>query len=101
MPVTITFHKISEKKPEYNQDIIYLNPTSSFGYSGFEPRECQVDYCWFGINKDGLFDGSQIYYSPDDTTAPENYKLGIRFNGYVPDEDWLWIDVEDYWKSFD
>ena len=46
MPVTITFHKVSEKKPEHGQSIIWLQNTSSFGYQGFNPREVDVEYQW-------------------------------------------------------
>ena len=44
MPVTITFHKVSEKKPEHGQSIIWLQDTTSFGYQGFNPREVDVEY---------------------------------------------------------
>ena len=46
MPVAITFHKVSEKKPEHGQSIIWLQNTTSFGYQGFNPREVDVEYQW-------------------------------------------------------
>ena len=82
MPVTITFHKISEKKPNHGDAIIYLKKISPMGFTGFEPCECNTEYCWLGVNDDGSF------------------RLGVIFGNEEAEDESLWISVEDYWACF-
>ncbi len=60
MPITISFHKLSEKKPKHQEDIIWLQQTSSFGYTGFDPRNIQAEYQWTEFDDDGNDTGSAI-----------------------------------------
>lgn len=96
MPVTFTFHKISEKKPEHRQEIVWMHTVSSFDYYGFEPKSCTVEYQWSEIDGDGLATGNAICYSEDDTDQPENHKLEILFDSWYAEDDWLWMDVNEY-----
>lgn len=89
MPVTITFYTVKEKKPLTGDEIIFLKPTSSFGYDGFEPRECCVEYLYVGE------DGTECSEPCQDTDDEK-----ILFGSIVADENTLWISVEDYWKAF-
>lgn len=106
MPVTITFHKVSEKKPEHGQSIIWLQNTSSFGYQGFNPREVDVEYQWTEyFLADKVATGNAICYNHgDETPEPENgvfYEISILAGSWELEPNDLWIDVEEYWKCFD
>jgi hypothetical protein len=106
MPVTITFHKVSEKKPEHGQSIIWLQNTSSFGYQGFNPREVDVEYQWTEyFLADKVSTGTAICYNHgDETPEPENgmfYEISIIAGDQELEPNDLWIDVEEYWKCFD
>ena len=39
MAIQITFYRVSEKKPEHREEVIWLKSVSSFGYYGFEPKK--------------------------------------------------------------
>lgn len=105
MPVTITFHKISEKKPKHMEDIIWLRNTSSFGNSGFEPREIQAEYQWTSLDENGWEDGLSFTYEEGDDEIlfeeHENMRLDILFDGYIVKDDTLWISQDDFWKCFE
>lgn len=109
MPVTITFHKVSEKKPEHGQSIIWLQNTSSFGYQGFNPRDVDVEYQWteyfLADNNNKVATGNAICYNHgDETPEPENgvfYEISILAGEWELGPTDLWIDVEEYWKCFD
>jgi hypothetical protein len=109
MPVTITFHKVSEKKPEHQQSIIWLKTTYSFGYQGFEPREIQADYVWENVDEDGRINGCAACFDPEteDVNDPEQiingerWKLFLLFDGWCAHENDLWVDVDEYWKCFE
>ena len=106
MPVTITFHKVSEKKPEHGQSIIWLQNTSSFGYQGFNPREVVVEYQWTEyFLADKVATGNSICYNyGDETPEPENgvfYEISILVGSWELEPNDLWIDVEEYWRCFD
>lgn len=110
MPVTITFNRVSERVPEHNQEIIWLQKTSSFDYYGFNPRQVSVEYQWTGfyINEKGnkLQTGSAICYNTGDSVPEQEkdgtfYEIDMLVDGWTLDTEDLWIDVEDYWKCFD
>lgn len=111
MPVTITFHKLSEKKPQHGQSIIWLQTTMSFGYQGFTPREVEVEYQWMEYlseSKSGrkLATGHAICYDesadpPESDCREVYYEIGILAGDCELTPDDLWIDVEEYWRCFD
>jgi hypothetical protein len=90
MPVTITFNKVSEVKPQNGQEIIYLKRTESLGYDGFDPRECTVWYDYVDA------DGTSCCESSGDADEVEQ----IMFDDIIADMDSLWIDLDEYWLSF-
>lgn len=104
MSVTITFHRISEKKPEHGEYIIWLRNTSCFDMEGFEPREILTEYQWTSLDEDGSPDGNAYCYDSDedikDFDDPKSVQLDILFDGYIAQSDFLWISQEDYWKCF-
>ncbi len=100
MSVTITFHEISEKKPRHGQVIIWLRPTESFGYSGFNPTEIEVEYSWEDLDENADPTGDYISYVENDK-VPMGARLVILFGGIVVSNDSLWISLDEYWKSFD
>lgn len=57
MSVSITFYRVSEKMPEHGQDVIWLQPTSSFGYDGYVPRQIQIEYQWTLLDEGGDYSG--------------------------------------------
>ena len=105
MSVTITFHRISEKKPKHLEDIIWLRNTSCFDSFELEPRSIQAVYQWIGVDEDGYCTGNDfIYESIEDIEYFDNtdsVQLGILFDGYRARDDDLWISLEDYWKCFE
>lgn len=96
MPVTFTFYKISEKKPEHQQEIVWMHPISSFDYYGFEPKSCTVEYQWSEVDEEGFATGNAICYIDGDTDTPENHKIEILFGSWYAKDDWLWMDINDY-----
>ncbi len=98
MSVTLTFYKISEKKPNHGETIIWLEGISSFDAAGFMPREVTAEYNWIGIDLDGEDDGEIIAYNGE--TEMVECRLGILFNEYEAEDDFLWMPVDDYWKAF-
>mgnify|MGYP003345377661 CR=1 FL=1 len=102
MPVTITFNKTSEKKPENQESIIWLRTTSSFGYQGFEPREVDVEYQWTELDEDGYETGnSYTFESNEDFSNNEKMRLDLLFDGYIAAPNDLWVSQEDFWKCFE
>lgn len=105
MSVTITFHRISEKKPEHQEDIIWLRKTSCFDMIGFEPREIQAEYQWTALDEDGCANGNAYTYEGEDDIKefddPTSVQLDILLDGYIASDDDLWISQEDYWKCFE
>ena len=105
MSVTITFHRISEKKPEHQEDIIWLRKTSCFDMIGFEPREIQAEYQWTTLDQNGEPDGNAYCYEGENDVKefdnPDSVQLDILLDGYIASDDDLWISQEDYWKCFE
>jgi hypothetical protein len=105
MPVTITFYKLSEKKPEHLEDIIWLRKTSCFNMQGFEPREIQAEYQWTALDEDGTPNGNAYCYEGGedikDFQNPDSVQLDILFDGYIATDDFLWVSQEEYWKCFE
>ena len=114
MPIAIKFYTVAERKPKHQEDIIYMIPCSSFGFDGFNTMECQVEYVWQGYDGEDPT-GDSICYDPDPDvdgirilgdelnyeTEGCYYKLELLFDGWIPDDTWLWTPVEEYWKSFE
>ena len=98
MPVTFTFHKLNEKKPEHNQAIVFLKPGTAFDSTYFFPLYCTVEYCWEVLDEDGEYSGSSIVYHEGDD-QPENSVLGILFGDVTAEENSLWMDEDDYWEA--
>ena len=82
MAVQLTFYRLSEKKPEHREDIIWLKCNSSFGYESFEPRELSAEYSWFEVDEDGNQTGNQCCYTEGDGEILEGHVLEILFKGY-------------------
>ena len=108
MPVTITFYKISEKKPKHGQQVIYLRGISSFDMYGYEPRETTAYYTWEEIDEEGEETGNSACYDPEEfpdikvgETIDEGYKLMIQFDEYIATDDVLWVDYDEYWANFE
>ena len=102
MAVQITFYRLSEKKPEHYEDIIWLKNTTSYGIvESFEPRELSAEYCWFEVDEDGNQTGNQCCYTDGDGDILEGHVLEILFKGYIAQPEWLWCSVEDYWNALD
>ena len=105
MSVTITFHRISEKKPDHQEDIIWLRKTSCFDMSGFKPREIQAEYQWTALDSDGYPSGNAYCYEGENDVKefdnPDSVQLDILLDGYIASDDDLWISQEDYWKCFE
>lgn len=112
MPVVLTFNKLKEKKPEHNQDIIWLQHTGSFDYYGFDPVNTTVEYQWteYAIDDKGRKLQTGVFYSYNYEESIESsgnitceIEIVVSTNGmgYVMKEDDLWMDVEDYWKAFE
>ena len=99
MPITLTFYKISERKPEHQQEIIWLKNVDSFGAEGFSPKYIKVEYTWITLNENGEEDGGQIWYDPKSQAKVANARLAMLFDGYEPQDDWLWIPESEYWES--
>ncbi len=100
MSVSIIFYTMAERQPKHNEHVIWLRPTGSFGFDGFDPQEVNAEYCWFQLDEDGTFSGNQMMYSSRNKIAPAGYKLEIMFDGEVVDDFTLWCPVKEYWKYF-
>ena len=116
MSITIKFYTVAERKPKYQEDIIYMKPSSSFGFDGFNTMECQVEYVWEGYYE-AEPTGNSVCYDPKEdgikeigdyadlvdspSVGGEFYKLELLFDGWIPEDNWLWTPVEEYWKSFE
>ena len=100
MPVTFTFYRISERKPEHNQQIIWLQNRGDHYYHVFEPREVTVEYSWEELDDKGNFTGCSSCYDPDEIIEDtSNLKLCIILDGHYADENDLWCPVENYWNA--
>jgi hypothetical protein len=106
--IQLNFYSFGEKKPEIGDEIIFLRRGYSFDYEMFEPNSCTVEGQWFELH-DGEETGSAIIYDPEDPIPePEvvdgvevTYRLVLLVDGWVPDNNWYWMRVDDYWNSFD
>lgn len=107
MSVTITFNTVAEKPPMHYEHVIFLRPSSHFGFQGFEPKECVVQYDWMEVDAFGETTGNSACYDPETDSKYnlgdiyEDHKLIITFDGMEATPDTLWINVNDYWKCFD
>lgn len=110
MPINLTFYSLKEKRPKHNEQVIVLSPRSSFGFEGFEPITSNVEYCWFCVDDDGTFDGSQCcfdsineaHHKLDDVTyGPDDSKWVLKaiVNGYILQENSYWSPEEEYHES--
>ncbi len=98
MPVNLSFNKISEKKPEHGQIVIWLQEISSFGHQGFELREIEVEYQWTEFDEDGDTGNSSGYRITD---KPEDgWRLDIIFDSWIVEDNFLWCSEDEYWNSF-
>lgn len=98
MPVVIMFNKISEKKPSHGEAVIYLQTFSSWCNSGFDPRECEAEYCWFEVDGDGNDTGLQIAYHNE--SELEGCELRLILGEQIVEDGDLWVSKEDYWDCF-
>lgn len=99
MPITITFQTVAEDKPTHNQEIVYLKPSTSFGFEGFSPRDCTAEYVWVEIDENGDDTGSQTIYNGEDTL--EGHRLQLMFDCWFPGDSWLWCDAEAFSMLFE
>ncbi len=92
--LTLVFRTVAEKVPRHGQQIIYLaKGNGCFGYSSFEPKECDVEYSWVEISKDGYETGNSICWGG---RPLGNYKLCIAFDGIEAEPDQLWMDFDTF-----
>jgi len=96
MPVTFTFYKISERKPEHHREVVWLHPVSSFDYYGFEPKSTTVEYQWSELDEEGHPTGNAICYNVGDPEVLDDHKLEILFDSWYAEDDWLWMGEEDF-----
>lgn len=109
MPLTITFHNFSEKKPKNGESILYLKKIYSFDSYAFEPRESTAEYMWDGTDPGGYSCGSSVCYDDADPTPPElldeelkegySYKLQICVDGYYMEDGWYWCTVDEWFDA--
>lgn len=101
MPATFNFYKLSEKKPNHNESIIWLKPCGPFDYSGFDPMEVCVEYSWIYIDENGEDTGEQCIFESLEDFSEDEARLMILADGWEMMDNHLWCSVEDYWKSLD
>lgn len=97
MSVTLTFYRFDEKKPEHDQEIIWLEGVTSFGAEGFQPRHIRAEYSWFTLDEEGEDDDNQIVYNGE--TEMEDARLVILLDGYEAKDAFLWMALDDYWTA--
>jgi len=96
MPKSILFYKFSERKPEHDQSIWFVEE-SKF-YSTYEFRFGTVEYRWDCLDECGEYNGGSFYYNPGED-QPENTKLNIVVHGFVMSDDMLWCSEEEAYSS--
>lgn len=110
MPIKLEFYSLEERKPKHQEDIVFLKRSYGF-FEEFQLIERTVEYCWFGLDKNGSLDGNQYCYSEE--TDSEN-KIGdiitseidgskwilyAMVDGYIMDEDYFWTTSDEYHNS--
>lgn len=104
MSVSLTFHTLSERKPEHGQSIVYFRRRMDYDFVTFEPKETTVEYSWFEY-EDGDFTGCQICYEPEEANNPEilaTCKLEILLAGgeCMDDKLHFWMSAEEWDAAF-
>jgi hypothetical protein len=98
--ITLKFYTIAERRPEDGQELIYLRRARVFDAVAFEPKEGTAEYCWFGLDEDGRFNGTQIGYQEGEPPPP-NCRLEIMIGGWTLDEEnYWWCPVEEFDDAF-
>ncbi len=92
MPITLTFYKVSERTPQHEEDVIWLQKDGHFDYVGFSPRDVTV--CWSWLDQDG----SSCGYNGEESM--EGSELKYEVDGNYLTEDDLWCPVAEYWAAF-
>lgn len=90
MPVTLTFHKLSEKAPRHGQRIVYLRHSQEM-YEDVELQYCIVRYLWQEQ------DGTYARYNDGDV-AEDGSNLLVLFGQSTTNGGSLWMDEDDFWK---
>ena len=98
--VTLKFYTISERRPKHKQLVLYFRRVECMGHVDFSLREETAYYCWFELDEDGDFNGSQILYTEGEE-APPNCKLEVMFgHDTVDDQNYWWCPVDEYDDAF-
>lgn len=98
--ITLNFYTIAERRPKHGQQLVYLRRSRSFDFVVFQPVEAEAEYCWFGYDEDGDFNGSQILYE-EGAEAPPGYRLEIMFgHETVDEENYWWCPMDEYDAAF-
>jgi hypothetical protein len=99
--ITLNFYTIAERRPRHGQELVYLRRGDSFGFVAFEPVEGTAEYCWFGMDEYGDFDGNQLIYEDDGQPPPPGYRLEIMFgNRVIDEENYWWCPMDEYDAAF-
>lgn len=98
MPVTLEFYKVSEKKPEHKQPIIYLKPLNCPYSQGFEMVETVIEWSLNEVDSNGDPTGTCVDWD-EEVCDTDNWVLAIESNGVEMSEDDLWMDIDKFWES--
>jgi hypothetical protein len=92
MPVTVTLHTVSERRPEHDQPIIFID-NDRFTKT-YEFRYGVVEYIWDELGEDGKPNGVSIGYTADEP-QPENTRLTLLCDGFDLEPDYLWAPADE------
>lgn len=88
---TISFYKLSEKKPNDDQEIWYVHNSSFYGTYEFQCGK--VEYSYEEIDDKGNFTGDSYFEKPTDPSI--KYIHQYLFDGQSMSDDDLWAPVEE------
>lgn len=97
--ISLPFHSIAERRPSPGQEVAWIRRGASFGFDAFEIRYDTAEYCWFELDEDGDFNGTQIGYNGEESL--EGCRLEVMFGNETANPETLWCSMEEIWKILD
>lgn len=106
--LTLKFHRFKDKQPKVGDDIIYLRAGHNFYGDTLGFKECTVEADWV-MFEDGCYSGVSFRAERGEKFLDSyiedgkhiTHSLQLIFDGWYPDDDWMWALSKNVWKSFD
>jgi len=93
--INLKLYTLQERTPEHNQEVVWLEYGSTFGYETIGIKHGTVEYTW----SDEI--GTCCGYNYEEPQDMQGWTLVITIEGYILEGKNAWCTVDEYFECID